>query len=59
LAWEDQCLRFYDDTQASTTASALQVRQPVYASSVGKWRHYAQQLEPLRLQLENAGIACA
>jgi tetratricopeptide (TPR) repeat protein len=59
LAWEDQCLRFYEDTQASTTASALQVRQPVYASSVGRWRHYAQQLEPLRLQLENAGIACA
>ena len=59
LVWEDQCLRFYEDAQASTTASALQVRQPVYASSVGKWRHYAQQLEPLRLQLENAGIACA
>jgi tetratricopeptide (TPR) repeat protein len=59
LPWEDQCLRFYEDTQASTTASALQVRQPVYASSVGKWRHYAMQLEPLRLQLESAGIACA
>jgi hypothetical protein len=58
LPWEDQCLRFYEDTQASTTASALQVRQPVYASSVSKWRHYAGQLEPLRVQLENAGIDC-
>jgi hypothetical protein len=56
LPWEDQCLRFYQNTQASTTASALQVRQPVYASSVGKWRHYARHLEPLRAQLESAGI---
>jgi hypothetical protein len=59
LPWEDQCLRFYEDTQASTTASALQVRQPVYASSIGKWRHYERQLEPLRIQLESAGINCA
>jgi Sulfotransferase family len=59
LPWEDQCLRFYEDTQASTTASALQVRQPVYASSLGKWRHYERQLEPLRIQLESAGINCA
>lgn len=56
LPWEDQCLRFYQNTQASTTASALQVRQPVYASSVGKWRHYARHLEPLRARLESAGI---
>ena len=59
LPWEDQCLRFYEDTQASTTASALQVRQPVYDTSVGKWRQYAHQLESLRLQLERAGIVCA
>ncbi len=56
LPWEDQCLHYYQNTQASTTASALQVRQPVYASSVGKWRHYARHLEPLRVQLEKAGI---
>jgi tetratricopeptide (TPR) repeat protein len=56
LPWEDQCLRFYQNARASTTASALQVRQPVYDSSVGKWRHYARQLEPLRAQLEAAGI---
>jgi tetratricopeptide (TPR) repeat protein len=56
LPWEDQCLRFHENRQASTTASALQVRQPVYASSVGKWRHFERQLEPLRRQLEDAGI---
>ena len=59
LPWEEQCLRFYENTQVSTTASAIQVRRPVYASSVGKWRNYAVQLEPLRLQLENAGIDTA
>jgi tetratricopeptide (TPR) repeat protein len=56
LPWEDQCLQFHQNTQASTTASAVQVRQPVYATSVGKWRHYARQLEPLRARLEAAGI---
>lgn len=56
LPWEDQCLRFHENREASTTASALQVRQPVYATSVGKWRHYARQLEPLRQRLEDADI---
>jgi tetratricopeptide (TPR) repeat protein len=56
LPWEDQCLRFQENRQASTTASALQVRQPVYASSVGKWRHFERQLAPLRRRLEDAGI---
>jgi tetratricopeptide (TPR) repeat protein len=56
LPWEDQCLQFHQNTKASTTASAVQVRQPVYATSVGKWRHYARQLEPLRARLEAAGI---
>ena len=56
LPWEDQCLQFHRNAQASTTASAVQVRQPIYDTSVGKWRHYARQLEPLRASLERAGI---
>jgi tetratricopeptide (TPR) repeat protein len=56
LPWEDQCLRFYENPQASTTASAVQVRQPIYGTSVGRWRRYARQLEPLRRYLEQAGI---
>lgn len=59
LAWEDQCLRYYQNTRASTTASALQVRQPIYDTSVGKWRNYARQLEPLRVLLGRAGIDTA
>jgi Flp pilus assembly protein TadD len=56
LPWENQCLRFYQNPRPSTTASALQVRQPIFDTSVGKWRRYAQQLEPLRERLEEAGI---
>lgn len=56
LPWDDRCLRFHESREASTTASALQVRQPVYASSVGKWRRFERQLEPLRRRLKEAGI---
>ena len=38
------------------TASASQVRRPVYRSSVGKWRRYEMELRPLYERLEEAGI---
>jgi tetratricopeptide (TPR) repeat protein len=56
LDWQSQCLRFYENKDASTTASTVQVRQPVYQSSVGKWKHYREQLEPLTALLDKAGI---
>jgi len=58
LSWQEQCLRFYENQQASTTASASQVRQPIYSSSVERWRSYSEQLAPLKAQLEQAGICC-
>jgi tetratricopeptide (TPR) repeat protein len=51
LPWEDGVLRFHESAAPATTASAVQVRQPIYASSVGKWRNYATELEPLRARL--------
>ncbi len=51
LSWEDEVLRFHESRNPSTTLSAVQVRQPIYASSVGKWRNYAVELEPLRARL--------
>lgn len=57
LAWDERCLRFDENAAASTTASSLQVRQPIYASSVGRWRSYATELEPLRARIAAAGIA--
>ena len=56
LGWEEACLAFHRNSAPSATASAVQMRQPVYSTSVGKWRHYARQLEPLRARLEAAGI---
>jgi tetratricopeptide (TPR) repeat protein len=52
LPWEGGILRFHESDDPVTTASAVQVRQPIYASSVGKWRHYAEELAPLRARLQ-------
>jgi tetratricopeptide (TPR) repeat protein len=47
LAWDDACLAFYQTKRAVSTASAAQVRRPVYATSVGRWRAYQSSLQPL------------
>jgi tetratricopeptide (TPR) repeat protein len=57
LGYEESCLRFHENRTASTTASTVQVRQPVYRSSVGNWRRYREQLAPLIAALEDEGIA--
>ncbi len=57
LDWQPQCLKFYENKKASTTASTVQVRQPVYQTSVGKWRSYETHMQPVAAILEQAGIA--
>ncbi len=47
LDWDERCLKFYDTERAVLTASNWQVRQPIYTSSVERWRHYQQWLGPL------------
>ena len=59
LPWEDACLAFHRNDSPSATASAVQVRRPIYASSVDRWRSCERQLEPLRRFLESNGIDCA
>ncbi len=56
LPWEDACLHFERNPQPVLTASAAQVRQPIYRSSVGLWRRYAHELAPLRRHFEGAGV---
>jgi hypothetical protein len=51
LPWNDEVLRFHESPAPSATASAVQVRRPIYSSSVGKWRHHAERLAPLRARL--------
>lgn len=56
LDWQSRCLDFHLYDAASMTASAVQVRQPVYQSSVQKWRNHAAQLQPAIEILAEAGI---
>jgi tetratricopeptide (TPR) repeat protein len=44
LEWDDRCLRFFENARPVRTASGWQVRQPMYNSSVGRWRHYEKYL---------------
>jgi hypothetical protein len=57
LAWDPAVLQFHARAGAVTTASASQVRRPIYASSVARWRRYGSQLQPLIAALEKAGIS--
>jgi tetratricopeptide (TPR) repeat protein len=51
LPFESACLSFHETRRSVRTASAEQVRQPLYTSGVGYWRHFEAELEPLRLAL--------
>ena len=47
LKWEDACLAFHKTPRPVKTASSVQVRQPIYRTSVGRWRRYENFLQPL------------
>lgn len=53
LAWEDACLEFHKNSAPSMTASLAQVRQPVYTTSVGRWRNYQEELQVLEELFKN------
>ena len=56
LPWEESCLEFHRNESPTLTASAAQVRQPLYNSSVGLWRHYEHELQPLVERLRAGGM---
>jgi tetratricopeptide (TPR) repeat protein len=56
LPWQDGVLKFHASSAPATTASAVQVRQPIYASSIGKWRRHADMLAPLHDRLVAEGV---
>lgn len=51
LDWDPACLDFQKGGQQSRTLSARQVRQPLYRSSMQRWRRYETFLDPLKAQL--------
>jgi hypothetical protein len=56
LSWHPDCTRFYSNDRDVMTASAEQVRQPIYTTSVNRHRHYLDQLDPFKRVLIEAGI---
>ena len=47
LPFEENCLRFHETERPVRTASSEQVRRPINADAIGRWRHYEQHLSPL------------
>jgi len=47
LPWENRCLEFYNTARQVTTASASQVRQPIYKTAVKRWQRFETHLQPL------------
>ena len=56
LSWEEQCLRSHESDGHSATASAAQIRNPVHQESIGRWKHYRNELQPLAGIFLAAGI---
>ncbi len=55
LPWDERCLEFHRNPRRVDTASAAQVRKPIYTSSMKRWQRFAQHLEPLSRLIEKAG----
>lgn len=47
LPWDSACLDFQAQGGSVSTLSRWQVRQPLYAGSVGRWKHYRRHIGPL------------
>jgi len=56
LTWDEACLMFENNPTPVATASAVQVREPMYSRAVSRWKRYTKELEPARITLETAGI---
>ena len=48
LDWDDACLSFHTNPRHVQTASIAQVRQPIYKSSLSRWKLFEEQLQPLQ-----------
>lgn len=51
LPWDENCLGYHKTERQVRTPSRWQVRQPIYTSSVGRWRRYEKHLGPLKAAL--------
>jgi tetratricopeptide (TPR) repeat protein len=56
LTWDRRCIDFHHAARPVRTASAVQVRQPLYRSSLERWRRYESRLGPLMEALGTAAV---
>jgi len=56
LQWRDAAIEIQENSSVSLTASAAQVRRPIYGSSSGRWRHYRAHLGTLIATLRAQGV---
>jgi tetratricopeptide (TPR) repeat protein len=56
LPWQASVLEFHAQQRPSMTASAMQVRKPIYTHSIGAWRRSESALAPVRERLQRAGL---
>jgi len=47
LDWDPNCLKFYDNKRNVKTASMMQVRKPIYKTSMARWKNFTKHLKPL------------
>jgi hypothetical protein len=57
LRWRDDAVDIQNNQSVSLTASAAQVRRPIYGSSSGRWRHYHRHLAELIATLRRQGVS--
>jgi tetratricopeptide (TPR) repeat protein len=59
LEFEESCLKFEENKNASNTASTVQIREKIHTRSVNRWKCFEKQLQSLKSYLEGAGIDVA
>jgi len=51
LEWDEACMNFHRNSAPVSTASSVQVRQPLYSGSIGRWQRYGDKLDDLAAAL--------
>jgi hypothetical protein len=59
LPWSDAAVDIQNNKSVSLTASAAQIRRPIYGSSSGRWHYYRRHLQPLVDTLRGHGVTLA
>lgn len=54
LQWDEKCLDFHNNVRNVVSPSNLQIRQPMYETSINRWKRYEAYLQPLIEMLQPA-----